>query len=225
MASASTRTATVKRGSQDAWPHIRVISRGSKRVWEVDTGANVSNRTRKRFSDEDSALAYADMLRAQRRNAGMTAFTPTAAQRENIRAALRMIRRSGAKFRQAAVSFANQGPMAGANKTMNDLWHELASFKDKIQQKSPEYMRDLRDRLRQITGQVEDQISTAVRKTRTAVSRSTTGKKTSSGPKVSPPGRRKSKAPVSRTASRKSRTAKRTGAKRGKSKSKARRTA
>lgn len=117
-------------------------------MWEVDTGYAVSPRVRKKFDDEDTALAFAERLRAQRKNEGLSAFDLTIAQREDARSAFKVLEGTGATLTEAARFLASHRRLVRTGKKVEEVWAELVEFKETIQRKRPAYIRDLRTRLR-----------------------------------------------------------------------------
>jgi integrase/recombinase XerD len=128
------------------WPLIypRYNARGEVTSWRVDCGG--PDRLRFSFKTKAEAEGKAELLRAQRRNEGESAFLFSAADRIDAQAALESLKPHKVTLQQAATFYLKNIDLIHDSKTIQEVVAELLVIKAK-DEASKRYAKDLRLKL------------------------------------------------------------------------------
>ena len=118
-----------KTGRIKEWPRIRVKQMRSKTVWEVDTGSKLKERIRKKFDAPEMAATFAERLRAEHHNEGMSAFDLTIGQKQDAREALALLDGQNVALKDAVRFFIVHHQPPGGKKTVREVCAELLEYK------------------------------------------------------------------------------------------------
>jgi integrase len=116
---------------QRDWPRIRIIpgSRGFS-TFQVDSLRDLTPRVRKNFKTEEEAERYADQLRRQRNDNGLSALGLTPAQVDDAQRAMAIVRQAGiASLSEAAAIAASHQRPAGGDVDLTQLRERFLEHK------------------------------------------------------------------------------------------------